>query len=199
MRVCRVYRFCTLSFNGIRDRFPAGATTGLMLTSIMEAVTARPKSSAMRDAGCPSQRIGLGTGLHRGVAVVLAESHQGLRPWLGEWLSLWAGGWSVGTENREPHQSPTIRIRQGHRLRCRHVPWRHRAKRGKCIRLVPGLAVFCWAGLSFGSILGSTSNSRQRPHGPRPTVIEVTIHWKIAFAGVDWIDQGPGVEPMGAW
>ena len=54
--------------------------------SALVAVTAWTKSSAMRDAGRAAPRTGLGTGLRRGVAVVLAVA--ALACWLGKpWAS----------------------------------------------------------------------------------------------------------------
>ena len=48
-----------------------------------------------------------------------------------------------------------------------HVPWQPRARICKSFRLVPALDVFRWARPNFGFVVGSTADSRPRPHDPR--------------------------------
>ena len=47
-----------------------------------------------------------------------------------------------------------------------HVRWQPRARICKSFRLVSALDVFRWVGPNFGSILGSTTDSRTRLHDP---------------------------------
>ena len=55
---------------------------GLMLTSIVVAVTAWPQSSPLRENAGTARRTGFGAGLRRGVAVVLAVA--ALACWFGK-------------------------------------------------------------------------------------------------------------------
>jgi len=48
-----------------------------------------------------------------------------------------------------------------------HVPWQPRARICKSFRLVPAPDVFRLARPNFGSVVGSTTDSRPRPHDPR--------------------------------
>jgi hypothetical protein len=78
---------------------------------------------------------------------------------------------------RRPARSPRPGLCNPYRIefclgpvtRGSHVPWQPRARICKSFRLVPALDVFRWASPNFGSFLGSTTDSRQRPHELRST------------------------------